>query len=182
MDVSTKARRVYPDLFCKPLRLCSAMLWNLQRLGAAAQGRVIGHSQIQTEELKDRADQSLSLAQRQTEHRPQRQRRPDRQSRVVGLTTACCARLSPPGRDRVVREPDGQTSALAQGCIVLGPVRHSVPLLRNVVPGAALALKGTADVRQEGRSPPMSLGSGYQLAYSCNNAACHPQSASGAAH
>ena len=35
---------------------------------------------------------------------------------------------------------------------------------------AALALNGTADVRQEGRSPPMSLGSGYQLAYSCNNA------------
>jgi len=31
-----------------------------------------------------------------------------------------------------------------------------------------LALKGMADVRQEGRGPPMSPGSGYQIAYACN--------------
>jgi hypothetical protein len=36
-------------------------LWNLQGLGAAAQGRVIWDRQIQTQELEDRPDQTLRL-------------------------------------------------------------------------------------------------------------------------
>jgi hypothetical protein len=67
--------------------------WHRQPFGAAAQGRLIWHSQIQTQELEDRADQSLCLTQCQPEHRPQRQGHPDRQSRVVGLTTSRGARL-----------------------------------------------------------------------------------------
>ena len=47
---------------------------------------MIRHRQIETEELEDGADQAFRLTQRQAEHRPQRQRRPDRQSRVVRLT------------------------------------------------------------------------------------------------
>ena len=37
------------------------------------------------------------------------------------LPTACRARLSPPGDNGFRRKPDGQTSALAQGGVVLGP-------------------------------------------------------------
>ena len=38
-------------------------LWDLQGLGTPAQGRVIRHRQIQTQELEDRADQTLRLTQ-----------------------------------------------------------------------------------------------------------------------
>ena len=75
---------------------------------------MIRHGQIETEQPKDRADQPLGLAQRQPEHRPQRQGRPDRQSRIVGLTATCGAGLRPPGRNRFLREPDGETSPLTQ--------------------------------------------------------------------
>jgi hypothetical protein len=42
----------------------------------------------------------------------------------------------------IVREPDGETSALAQGGIVFGPVRHPVPLLGNVMPASSIGLEG----------------------------------------
>jgi hypothetical protein len=47
-------------------------------------------------------------------HRPQRQRRGDRQRRVARLTAARGAWLGLTRRDRGFREPDGQASALAQ--------------------------------------------------------------------
>lgn len=52
---------------------------------------MIGHRQVQPEQVEDGADQPLGLPQRQTEHRPQYQRRGDRQVRVVGLPTRCGA-------------------------------------------------------------------------------------------
>ena len=57
--------------------VCAIGLGYFEGLGAAAQGRVIRHRQIQTEELKDRANQAF-LTQRQPEHRPERQGCPDR--------------------------------------------------------------------------------------------------------
>ena len=108
------------------------------------------------------------------EHGSQRQRRLDRRSRVVGLTTACRAGLGPPGGNRLVREPDRQTASLAQAGVILGPVRHPVPLLGNSVPASGVGFERHGRCPTGGRSPPMSLVSGYQLAYSCNNAARRP--------
>jgi hypothetical protein len=41
---------------------------------------MIRHRQIQTQELKDRANQAFGLTQRQPEHRPERQGGSNRQS------------------------------------------------------------------------------------------------------
>src|SRR5207245_2451941 len=46
-------------------------------------------------------------------------------------TAARGAGLGPPRRNRCFREPDGQAPALAQGDVIGGPIRHSVPLLRD---------------------------------------------------
>src|SRR3954447_12863660 len=43
------------------------------------------------------------------------------------------ARLGPPGRDRLVREPHRQAPALPEGGVVRGPVRDPVPLPRDAV-------------------------------------------------
>jgi hypothetical protein len=42
----------------------------------------------------------------------------------------------------LVREPDGQASPLAQAGIVLGPVRHSMPLLADGVTASGIGLEG----------------------------------------
>src|SRR6267142_6370858 len=86
---------------------------------------MVWRREIETKQPKHRCDQSFGLAQRQTEDRPQRQRRRDRQGRV--------ARLGLPRRNRRFREPHGQAAALAQGAVIGGPIRHLVPLLRDVL-------------------------------------------------
>ena len=102
---------------------------------------MIGHRQIQAQELEERADQSFGLAQRQPKYRPQRQRRPDRKSRVVWLTIPCPSRLGPPDGDRLLREPDRQTAPLTQAGVVLRPVCHPVPLLGNAVPASGIGFE-----------------------------------------
>jgi hypothetical protein len=49
------------------------------------------------------------------------------------LTTSCGAGLGPPSRNGFLGEPDGEASALAQGRIILSPIRDPVPLLRDAV-------------------------------------------------
>ena len=56
-----------------------------QGLRPPADGRVIGHGKLETEQAEDGADQPFRLAQRQAKHGPQRQRGQDRQCRVVRL-------------------------------------------------------------------------------------------------
>ena len=48
-----------------------------QAPGPSAEGGESRHRQVEAEQLEDQADQSLGLAQRQTEHSAQRQRRVD---------------------------------------------------------------------------------------------------------
>jgi hypothetical protein len=56
----------------------------------------------------------------QTKHRPECQGCSDCQNRVMWLTSACCAGLSAPSCNGLVREPDRETSPPAQGRVVLG--------------------------------------------------------------
>ena len=53
----------------------------------AAQGRMIGHRQVEAEQLQERADQPLCLPQTQVEDHPQCQRCLDRHGRIARLTT-----------------------------------------------------------------------------------------------
>jgi hypothetical protein len=48
---------------------------HLQCLASPAQGGVVRHREIKTEKADERADQTFGLAQREVEHRPERQRR-----------------------------------------------------------------------------------------------------------
>jgi hypothetical protein len=57
----------------------------------------------------------------------------DRQRRVARLAAARGAGLGLPRRNRRFGEPHGQAPALAQGAVIGGPIRHSVPLLWDVM-------------------------------------------------
>ena len=94
---------------------------------------MVRHGEIEAEQGDDGADQPFGLPQRQAEHRPQRQRRRDGQGRIARLAASRRSRLSLPGRDRRVGEPDRQAAALTQGCIVGRRVRGPMPLLWDVV-------------------------------------------------
>src|SRR5580693_10105128 len=94
---------------------------------------MVWRREIKTKQLKKGCDQPFGLAERQAENRPQRQRRRDRQRRVARLAAARGAGLGLPCHNRSFREPDGQAPTLAQGNVIGGPIRHSVPLLRDVM-------------------------------------------------
>ena len=115
-------------------------------LGPPAEGGEVRHRQVEAEQLEDRADQSLGLAQRQMEHRAQCQSCRDRQVRVVGLTAWRRPRRRFPGGDGLIREPHGQTAPLPQRLVIRCPIRHASLRPRNVV-----AAVGIVFVRHEGR-------------------------------
>src|SRR5215212_3276974 len=114
---------------------------HLQGLRPAAQGGMVGNRESETQQANDRADQAFGLAQRQTEYGFERQRRRDRQIRVVWLPAWRGARLGMPGRDRGWREPDRQAPALAQGRVVFGPVRDPAPLLWDTMAAISIGLE-----------------------------------------
>src|SRR5918993_5660816 len=90
----------------------------------------------------------------------------------MALTASCRAGLSLPGGNRLVREPDREAFALAQGCIVLCPVRYPVPLFGNVVTASGMSLEGHGrNPGSEGRIPPMLSTFNCQIPYPCNKAA-----------
>ena len=53
--------------------------------------------------------------------------------RLLVMAAARAAWLGLPRRNRCFREPDGQAPALAQRDVIGSPIRHSVPLLRDVM-------------------------------------------------
>ena len=132
-----------PRAVDQQVRRLASRAWarRFERLGPAAEGRVVRHGEVEPEQAEDGADQALGLAQRKAEHRPQRQRRGDRQRRVVRLPAGRGPGLRLPGRDRLVGEPDGQAPASAQGGVVGRPVRHPVALPRDVVPANGIGLE-----------------------------------------
>ena len=83
---------------------------HLQRLGSAAQRGMIRHGEVKSEQSGDGADQPLRLPQRQAKDHAHRQRRGDRQGRVVRLTAGRGSRLRPQRLDCFLGEPHGQAS------------------------------------------------------------------------
>src|SRR4051812_36214872 len=115
---------------------------HLQGGGPAAQGRVVRHREIKTKQAHEGADQPFGLPERQTEHGPERQGRKDGELRVPGLAASGGARLSPPGRDRFVSEPDRQAATLAQASVVGRPVRDLALLSWNMMTTVLVELEG----------------------------------------
>ena len=114
---------------------------------------MVWRREIKTKQPKKGRDQTFGLAERQAENRPQRQRRGDRQRRVARLAAASGAWLGLPRRNRGFREPDGQAPALAQGDVIGGPIRHSVPLLRDVVTAILVRFEWHGDCPGSGTAP-----------------------------
>src|SRR5438309_1052087 len=75
------------------------------------------------------------------EHDAQRQRRRNRQGRIVGLTAPRGPWFGAPGRDRLFAEPDRQTATLAQASIIFRPVRYPILLLGDVVTAIGIDLE-----------------------------------------
>src|SRR5213592_17072 len=101
---------------------------HLQCLGPPAQRGMVRDGEIETEQADDGADQPFGLPQSQAEHDAQRQRRRDRQRRIVWLTAPRGPWFGVPGRDRLFAEPDRQTATLAQASIIFRPVRYPILL------------------------------------------------------
>ena len=89
------------------------------------------------------------------------------------LAASCSARLSPPGGNRFRSEPDGEAPSLAQGRIVLRPVRDPVPLLGDVVTASSVGLEWHGRHPRSGGQLSYPSRSGRQIAHSCNMAASH---------
>ena len=106
-----------------------------QALSPPAEGGVVGHRQVEAEQLEDRADQALGLTQRQVEHCAQRQGCGNRKVGVVGLTARRGAWRGVPSRDRFIRKPHGQTAPLTQRLVILRPIRHPSFRPRNMMAG-----------------------------------------------
>jgi hypothetical protein len=89
----------------------------------------------------------------------------------MGLTTSCRARLGPPGGNRLVREPEGEASTLAQGVVVRRPIRHPVPLLRNAVTASGISFEWHGrNLWSEAEWASTLPSHSYQLAHPCNMA------------
>jgi hypothetical protein len=80
----------------------------------------------------------------------------------TALATRMCPRKWPaargaglglPRRNRGFREPDGQASTLTQGDVIGGPIRHSVPLLRDVMTAILVRFERHDDGPDQERAP-----------------------------
>src|SRR5438132_7952942 len=111
ISASTKARQLYPDAFCQPMRPCSAITCRCRSRGVGSVSAVgLGTA-------FDRGG-TMTAA---------------RHGRIARLTAPCRAWLGPPRRDRFFAEPHRQAATLAQGSIIFRPVGHPILLLGDVM-------------------------------------------------
>src|SRR5439155_9200379 len=120
-----------------------------RRLGPPAQRGMVRDSEIETEQADDGADQPFGLPQSQAEHGAQRQRRRDRQGRIVGLTAPRGPWFGAPGRDRLFAEPHRQAATLAQASIIFRPVRYPILLPGDVMTAIGIDLERHGRISQE---------------------------------
>ena len=108
---------------------------------------MVRHREIKAEKADDRADQTLSLAQRETKYCPERQRCQNGQRRIPGLAAPAGPWFGVPGGNRRLAEPHRQIAALTQTRFVGWPIGQPTLLLRMWWRHLALALKGTASIQ-----------------------------------
>src|SRR6266404_2067124 len=110
---------------------------------------MVRDGEIETEQANDGADQPFGLPQSQAEHDAQRQRRRNRQGRIVWLTAPRGPWFGAPGRDRLFAEPDRQTATLAQASIIFRPVRYPILLPGDVMTAIGIDLERHGRTSQE---------------------------------
>src|SRR6266436_8397663 len=110
---------------------------------------MVRDGEIETEQADDGADQPFGLPQSQAEHDAQRQRRRDRQGRIVWLTAPRSPWFGAPGRDRLFAEPHRQTATLAQASIIFRPVRYPILLPGDVMTAIGIDLERHGRTSQE---------------------------------
>src|SRR5438552_5398802 len=120
-----------------------------QCLGPPAQRGMVRDREIETEQADDGADQPFGLPQSQAEHDAQRQRRRDREGRIVWLTAPRGPWFGAPGSDRLFAEPDRQTATLAQASIIFRPVRYPILLPGDVMTAIGIDLERHGRISQE---------------------------------
>jgi hypothetical protein len=112
------------------LVLAAARQGDLQGRTAAAQLAVIHDWQIQVEQLDDGTHQALGGAQRQMIDLFERRHAADRRiavsARLAGF--ASFFGVAPDGQ-HVITDPEGQASALHEGCVILFPVAEAIGAL-----------------------------------------------------
>ena len=93
----------------------------------------------------------------------------------MATSVSAGARFSLPRGGCLRREPLGQTTAGAQSRIVLGPVGHPVPLLRDVMAPSSIHFERQegCPCRGEGTRPDLTLPEATQAGDPCNKAPCN---------
>src|SRR4029077_12113743 len=120
-----------------------------QCLGPPAQREMVSEGESETKQADDGADQPFGLPQSQAEHDAQRQRRRNRQGRIMWLTAPRGPWFGTPGRDRLVAEPHRQTTTLAQGSIIFRPVRYPILLPGDVMTAIGINLERHGRISQD---------------------------------
>src|SRR2546430_17028786 len=126
-------------------------------LGPSAQRGMVRDGEIETEQADKGADQPFGLPQSQADHDAQRQRRRDRQGRIMWLTAPRGPWFGAPSRDRLFAEPDRQTATLAQASIIFRPVRYPI-----LLPGDVMTAIGI-DLERHGGHPKRTMDAGSVL-------------------
>ncbi len=101
---------------------------------------VIGNRQIDVHEIQQRTEQPFGLAQRLMEDKPDHDRSFDRGVRVARLTARRHSRRCAPGGNRLLADPQRQTTAPPQAGFVHRPVRHLELHLRDVMAAGVIVL------------------------------------------
>ena len=111
---------------------------NRQSARPSAQRRMIRDGQVDLQHSHDRANQPFGLAQRQSKHRSQCQSRLNGEIGIVRLAARRGSGLRLPTSQRFVGEPNREASTIAKRCVIVTPVRHSMPLTWNVAPALGM--------------------------------------------
>ena len=105
---------------------------NRQSARPPAQRRMIRDGQVDLQHSHDRANQPFALAKRQSKHRSQCQSSLNGEIGIVRLAARRGSGLRLPTSQRFVGEPNREASTIAKRCVIVTPVRHSMPLTWNV--------------------------------------------------
>ena len=133
-----QARAVQHDVN-RPVMADSTWLASGEAAAAPAEGRMVGHGDLQPKQSQDRAGEAFDLAQRQMEDEPQCQHHLDGDVGVDRLATPTgSTRGSPPGQ-RCLVQPEGQITPPPQASFVGRPLHL---MERDVIIGTLQATGG----------------------------------------
>ena len=114
---------------------------------------VVGHTDAQAEQRRERAQQAFGLPPGPTKGQAQQVPSLDRHVRVVAGSAplACAGRM--PGRERLRRDPDREAAALLECPVVLRPIRYPLARPGDLVTARFIGLVGHRLSGKRGSGP-----------------------------